>query len=255
MTVPGPALVVSIHDVAPATAVPVRRWVTDLDRLGVPATLLVVPGPWRGPGLAEAPDLAGWLRDRRAIGDEIAQHGWDHRAVPGSPNWRRSLGSALARGCEEFWTVDEEAAARRLCRGREVLAEAGLVVDGFTPPGWLASPGTVRALRHLGYRYTTSHTAITDLPSGRRLNLVALSQRPGGAGEQAGAVLMAVAARPLVRHGQGVRIALHPDDLDRPGLREATVRAIGAALDAGAQPLTYLDLVERRASPPAEVLC
>lgn len=255
MTVPGPALVVSIHDVAPATSAAAKRWARHLDRLGVPATLLVVPGPWRGPGLADAPDLTAWLQDRRSMGDEIAQHGWDHRAVPGPPSWRRPVGSALARGCAEFWALDEAAAVRRLRRGRDVLAEGGLTVAGFTPPGWLASPGTGRALRGLGYRYTTSHTAITDLSAGQRLHLVALSHRPGGAGEHAAAVLMAVAARRLARRGQGVRIALHPDDIDRSNLRDATVRAIADALDAGARPRTYLDLVELHAPRPVDALC
>ena len=36
-----------------------------------------------------------------------------------------------------------------------------------------------------------------------------------------------------------VRIALHPDDLHRPGLRDVTLRAIEAALASGARPVTY----------------
>ncbi|MGH6655287.1 MAG: hypothetical protein ACRDVE_08775, partial [Actinocrinis sp.] len=51
-----PPLVVSIHDVALATAAESARWLADLDGLGVRATLLVVPGPWREPALANAPE-------------------------------------------------------------------------------------------------------------------------------------------------------------------------------------------------------
>jgi hypothetical protein len=36
-----------------------------------------------------------------------------------------------------------------------------------------------------------------------------------------------------------VRIALHPDDLARPGLRDATLRTIEAVLAAGGHALTY----------------
>jgi len=40
-----------------------------------------------------------------------------------------------------------------------------------------------------------------------------------------------------------VRIALHPDDLHRPGLRDATLRAIESVLRVGAQAMTYADVV------------
>jgi hypothetical protein len=36
-----------------------------------------------------------------------------------------------------------------------------------------------------------------------------------------------------------VRIALHPDDLARPGLRDATLRTIEAVLAAGGKAMTY----------------
>jgi len=41
-----------------------------------------------------------------------------------------------------------------------------------------------------------------------------------------------------------LRIALHPDDLLRPGLREASLRGIDAALEAGVVALTYGDLLD-----------
>ena len=38
-----PRLVVSVHDVAPATAGQTRRWCADADSLGIPVSLLVIP--------------------------------------------------------------------------------------------------------------------------------------------------------------------------------------------------------------------
>ena len=105
---------------------------------------------------------------------------------------------------------------------------------------WLASPGTTRALERLGYRYTTAHTGVRDLRSGGWHPALALSHRPGGFGERAGARLMVAAARHAARRGADIRIALHPADLDRPGLREAALRAIDACLERGATPVTYL---------------
>jgi predicted deacetylase len=112
-------------------------------------------------------------------------------------------------------------------------------VAGFTPPGWLHSPGTLRALRRLGFRFTTCHLGIRDLHSGRLHTALALSHRPGGHGERAAARVLAAWARIAADRGATVRIALHPDDLSRPHLRRTTLSAIDAVLAAGARPTTY----------------
>ncbi|HSV65341.1 MAG TPA: polysaccharide deacetylase family protein [Mycobacteriales bacterium] len=237
-------LVVSVHDVAPVTAAETRRWCADLDARGVPATLLVVPGPWRSPALSADPAFAAWLRDRAAAGDELAQHGWTHRADVHSGRIGTRLAARLAaRGAAEFAGLTESEAMARLLAGRSELAALGLVAPGFTPPGWLASAGTVRALRTLGFRYTTSHGGIRDLVTGGWHPAFALSHRPAGVGEQLGAWLMVTGARYAVRTGRDVRIALHPADLARPGLRTAALRAIDDCLERGARPLTYLGLL------------
>jgi predicted deacetylase len=240
-------LVVSVHDVAPATAAACRAWVADLDRLGVPTSLLVVPGPWRGPSIRHDPETTAWLHGRVEAGDEVVQHGWLHEGVPGGPGWRRAVGRVVARGCAELVALDEEDAARRLRHGREVLDDLGFTVDGFTPPGWLASPGAQRAVRRLGFRYTTSHFGIHPLPVGPVIRAPALSHRPGGRGERAGARLLTLVSRRAAAAGRGVRIAVHPVDRDRPGLVEVTLDAVAEAIARGAVPQTYRAVVARAA--------
>jgi hypothetical protein len=83
-----------------------------------------------------------------------------------------------------------------------------------------------------------------DLSTGARHRAVALSHRSGGSLERPGSALMARTARLLAGQGRPVRIALHPEDLERPHLRSAALAAIDAALEAGASPTTYLDLVD-----------
>lgn len=240
-------LVVSVHDVAPATADQTRRWCADADTLGIPLSLLVIPGPWRGTSLTDEPEYAEVLRARAVHGDELVMHGWTHSAGPEGSASRRLLGRLVARGAAEFAALDEAEAADRLLSGREVLRELGLTTRGFTPPGWLASAATNRALAQVGFAYTTSHFGVLDLRSGRMRRGFALSHRPGGTGERLGAVFMERWARWSARRGGLVRIALHPDDLARPGLRDATLRAIEAVLAAGGRAVTYSQVVSETA--------
>lgn len=258
------ALVVSIHDVAPATLAQTRRWLADLDGFGIRGVLLAVPGPWRGTPLADAPELAGLLRDAAAAGHEIALHGWEHAARPDDGRaLRRWSGGVAARGAGEFWALSEAEARARIDRGLAALAAAGLSVEGFVPPGYLASPGTRAALAACGLRYWTSHFFVHDLAGGTRMPAPSVSHRPALAGgavseaphrpvlERTGQALIGGASRLLPRPGRPLRLALHPDDLHRPGLRETMLRAIGRALGSGARATTYSGLLDLRAQGAA----
>ena len=242
-----PWMVVSVHDVHPATALASRAWVADLDGLGIPSSLLVVPGPWRGATLLHNRPLTTWLHGRVDRGDEIVQHGWRHEGVVGRKPWRTLVNHVVARGCGEFCDLDEAAAAERLGRGGEVLDRLGFAVQGFTPPGWLASPGTVRALRRLGYRYTTTHFGVHDLDAGVVHRAPTLSHRAGGRSERLGVELLTRGLRRAALAGRPIRIALHPDDRHSQRLVDATLAALRDALEAGAAPTTYGALV---AAPP-----
>jgi predicted deacetylase len=236
--------VVSVHDVAAATAEPTADWLADLGDRGVPATLLAIPGPYGGgPGLSGAPDLVDFLRAAANHGHELAMHGLGHEGMPGGTPWRRAVNQVLARGAAEFCSLPRGRARELLREGLDLLADVDIGVCGFTPPGWLASPGTRLALADLGFRYWTSHLAVHDLTGGTVRRMPALSHRPGGSGERTGARLMTAAARTLAHARVPFRIALHPADLTRPGLREATHAAIDIALAAGGRPVTYETLV------------
>lgn len=240
-----PRVVVSVHDVSPATADETHQWCTDADNLGIPVSLLVIPGPWRGMRLDDAPDYAQVLQRRAAQGDDLVLHGWTHTAGPEGTRLRRTFGRLVARGAAEFAALDAATAAQRLAAGQQVMTRHGLATEGFTPPGWLASPGTHQALRETGFRYVTTHIGVHDLSTARLHRAFALSHRPGGgrSAERLAAAALGAWARHGARRGALVRIALHPDDLHRPGLRDHTLRAIEAILAAGGRALTYAALV------------
>jgi predicted deacetylase len=242
----GAPLLVSVHDIAPGTATQTARWLSALEARGIPATLLLVPGPWRGPSLVQDPSLAEDLLEAQDRGHELALHGFYHLATHGSgPLWRRGVAQVMAPGAAEFATLSEGEARARINAGLEELADVGIEPVGFHPPGWLVSPGSVTALRRSGLRYYSTHLGVhtfagaSGATADLRLAAPVLSHRPGGVGERLGVRMMTDGARRFARTGSAIRIALHPDDLSRPGLREATLRAIDDALELGGRPTTY----------------
>ena len=236
-----PLLLVSMHDVAPATLDECRAWIDLLDERDVPSTLLAVPGPWRGRQLRPGDETAEWLWARAAGGDEVGLHGWVHTAPSRRrPTVRDRAGHLVARGAEEFWGLSDVEAARRLRRGLDVLGDAGLSPVGFTPPGWLINRPGRRAAGACGLQYVADHLGVTNLRTRVRRRAPALSHRPTGTvAETIGARAMTAVATRRAARGQHVRIALHPADLHRPGLVAATLDAIDATLAAGSVAVTY----------------
>lgn len=235
------SLIVSVHDVAPSTLPLVETW---RDLLGdVPVTLLVVAGPWNGSELSPGDETCRWLRRRRIAGDEVALHGWAHRATPNGPVVRRTTGRLIARGAAEFWTLNEHDAAARLGLGLARLGEAGLTPVGFTPPGWLSSPETPAAARRLGLRYITSHLAVTDLQRRLTLRVPSVCHRPTTFGRHPGAAVVESVVRRRLAAGRPVRLGLHPHDLEHPMLVERTLGLIDWAGRRGARFATYEEVL------------
>jgi predicted deacetylase len=243
-----PSMIVSLHDVAASTAEESRTWLAHLDERGVPATLLVVPGPWQGRALHRDEMLIADLHAAAGRGHEIALHGYEHTAIaPLSARQqpRALAGRLLARGCAEFATLDTLGASARLQAGLTELRSHGFQISGFTPPGWLQSPASLMALRTTGLAYTTSQWHIRELATWRRLRIPALSHRPGSSLAGAAAQgLRHVGLRRLAM-GRSTRLALHPSDLNDPRLVAATLELIDRACDQGARFTTYADLVRR----------
>jgi predicted deacetylase len=236
--------VVSVHDVAPSTAEASRRWVEILDSLRIKSSLLVVPGRWRGRDLRSNPSFVSWLKDVAANGHEVVLHGWEHASTsvlsgPSTSTTRDRFGRLMARGCQEFWNLDENDARTRIERGMETLSEVGFDIQGFVAPGWLMSEGTRRALRASGLTYTCDHTRLIDLTSNHARRLLTTSQRPNSVLSVPGAMVTSVIAGAHVRTGRSFRIALHPDDLGSARLRNSNIAACQRAVTNGFESNTY----------------
>lgn len=229
--------VVSLHDVAPSTFVESRRLLSMVEQRSLIATLLVVPGPWGGDALAtRSGEFDRWLRGAIARGHEIALHGWCHDDP--HRRWRSRL---LARGCAEFAVLTSEEARVRLERGLSALDDVGVRPIGFVPPGWIASSGSIDAVRSLGFAYTTSHLTVEDLWGARTIRIPALSQRPDSSLSGAGAAMVRRLAAHRISRSRDVRIAVHPRDVRDPLLLDVTTCLLDLATCARAT--TYASLV------------
>ncbi|MEP6781652.1 MAG: polysaccharide deacetylase family protein [Gemmatimonadaceae bacterium] len=211
------SLLVSIHDVTPAFAEPVRAlWKLCRENGATPA-LLVVPN-WHGEWpLEQHPEFVKWIRDCAAHGAEIFLHGERHDEV-GLPrsvsDSLRAFGRTAREG--EFLTLDEAAATARIQRGLALFVQLGLNPIGFVPPAWLAREGTFDAVKKCGLKISEDEGGIRIHARNSRVNAPAI--RWSGRTPFRAKASAAVASWRWQRQRSKplMRLALHPQDLNSP---------------------------------------
>lgn len=244
------ALVVSLHDVAPATRHLSERIIKELARHRVRVcSLLVVPDYHRTGASMNDREFVRWLRDLEAAGHEIVIHGYYH-ARPRREN--ESLRAKLitrsyTRGEGEFFDIDYDEALTRIARAREEFAAAGLKPRGFIAPAWLLSRGGERAARDAEMEYTTRLTRVCDLRTAQefRSRSLVYSARNGWRRAASlawnGALARMLANRPLVRLG------LHPSDFEHGHIWQQITTLLDQ-LSETRTPMTYCDWIAERRS-------
>ncbi|MGH3613994.1 MAG: DUF2334 domain-containing protein [Pseudonocardia sp.] len=220
------------------------EFAAELDGRGVALSHLFRPRGPAGPATADSP-LVRWLHARA---DAVVLHGYDHAPDP--------LGSGpLARVGRraEFSGLPRHEAGLRLIAARRVLTEVGLRTDAFVPPRWLASAGTVEALREQRFAVCADETGVHLLRGpdpvlrARVLGFRASGERRPVADDRRAAetwrarVLVAEAVRTARREGL-VRINVRAKDLKRDIRVEAALATVEAVLLLGAEPTTYREL-------------
>lgn len=230
--------VVSIHDVAPASLDASSTLLRLCERHEVRATLLVIPGPWRGGDPSSDQVFRRWLESAAERGHEVSLHGWNHDGT-GQANWRNRV---VARGCGEFSSLGQVEARSRIGRGLEVMERLGHQVRGFTPPGWLASKGTIDAVRDAGLDYLTTQRSVKVLTAGVDIRIPAVCQRPDSTLEPLAALVVRRYAVSRVSSGQAIRAALHPADVKSPAMFESATALVQVAAFAGT--MTYAEVAD-----------
>jgi uncharacterized protein len=235
---------VSLSGIRSATLDDCAELTAELDARGVPASLLLVP---RRPGGSAA---LRWIRERGKQGDAVLLHGYDHTVDP-IGCWGSHTVARLGRRAE-FADLPAHEAGLRLKAAHIVLERLDLRADGFVPPRWLASAGTLRALRQHGYRICADATAVHDLASdrvyrGRLLGFGVRGLAPGERAEPWWCRAMVLGAARTARRGGLVRIAVDATDLTRSARRSTLLDVVDIALHHHARPRTYPAIIEQPA--------
>jgi predicted deacetylase len=214
-------IAVALHDIEPATfekCALIRDWLADH---GIDAiTLLVIPAADGHPFYQRCPELQAWLRDRRAAGDAIAQHGFRH--CP--------LGSA---GTNEFAGLRPGEVVDRVMAGRRLMTLAGLEPNGFVSPAYSYPRALRQALRSTFDWWATVTRCCAGAGGGTRSPALHLS--PATPLSRALSPLLLRAATPLARGT--LRLDLYPAHFAHP----RHVYAVGAVLQRARDrtPVTY----------------
>lgn len=162
-------LVVSIHDVSPLTREATQAMLGELAELGVRGvSLLVVPNHHCRGHMLDDPAFCAWLKEREALGDEIAIHGYVHRRDqrPGETFMEKVTTRLYTAGEGEFYDIHGADALRIISQARREFRQVGIDPQGFVAPAWLLSDGADRALQRLGLGYTTRLGGVFDYKTG-----------------------------------------------------------------------------------------
>lgn len=244
------SLVVSLHDVAPATRGASEEMAAQLRRRGVDAaSFLVVPDyHHRGCSLEDA-GFTRWLKDLQSDGHEMVLHGYFHeRPAAGSENWReRAVTQIYTAGEGEFYDLPYEEARARIGRGCAQFKAAGLRAHGFIAPAWLLGAEAERAATDAGMEYTTRLRTVRDLRSGRDYAARSLVYSVRNLWRRKVSLGWNRTLLYLTRSSPLVRLSLHPPDLEHSAVWQQILTFV-AELTSTRRVTTYRDwIAEQRA--------
>jgi predicted deacetylase len=242
------ALIVSVHDVAPATRAAVEKIVAELSRHRIPVcSLLVVPNYHHRGSFTEDGSFVRWLQDLERQGHEIVIHGYFHERPRrnGESLPEKFFTRLYTKGEGEFYDLEYDEAFRRITQAREEFASAGLTPRGFIAPAWLLGSAAERAATEAEMEYTTRLTGVRDLRSGDNFpaRTLVYSVRSGWRRVTSmvwnGALARQLAGAPLAR------VSIHPPDLDHPEVWQQILRLTDRLIENRIA-TTYRDWVAER---------
>lgn len=248
----GRSLVVSVHDVSPATREETSEILDELNGLGLEiCSLLVIPDHHqRGHFLRDA-RFCAWLAGRASAGNEVVLHGYFHQRPRGeiepvvSKLWTR----VYTRDEGEFYDLEPELAAALVAKARAEFAELNLQITGFIAPAWLLNPAVELVLREEGFDYTTKLGSVIDLQKKTCFRSQSLVWSVRNAWRRQTSLLWNALLFSSLRANPLLRMAIHPVDRRHPAvwrqIRDLLIRAL-----EDRSPLTYDAWVRQQRRTP-----
>jgi len=237
------ALVVSIHDVAPATRAKVEQILASLAGHGVhTCSLLVVPDYHRlGRSLADR-SFCSWLHALAANNHEIVLHGFFHqRPRRRDENTRAKMVTRIYTADEgEFFDLGYGEALGLIQKAWEDFKAHDFHPIGFIAPAWLLGPEAEHAVIDAGMSYTTTLRTVRDFDGDRIIPSQSLvySVRSGLRRISSLAwnrlLFRRLTSNPLLRLG------IHPPDIDRRAIWRQIGQIVSEAL-LDRKAMTYRD--------------
>ena len=218
-------LIVSISGIRDETLGAAKKFAGEMDRRGVPLSLLVAPRLKDKYRLVRDEPTQEWLRQRRDNGDSIVLHGYDQ--------------AATGRRKAEFTSLPEHEARLRLTAADRVMEQTGLRTRLFAAPQWSASDGAMAVLPDLGFRLVAGLTAIHDLERATSVKARVLGIGEGFRAEPWWCRALVMGSGRIARRGGTLRLAISAKQLARSGPRQAMLDAVDLALYHGARPDIY----------------
>ncbi|WP_028476220.1 DUF2334 domain-containing protein [Nocardia sp. CNY236] len=221
----GAELIVSVSGIRDNTRDAAIEFSAEMDRRGVPLSLLVAPrlkGKYR---LLDDPRTQDWLRTRQAGGDALVLHGYDQ--------------ADTKRRRAEFAVLPRHEARLRLAAADRVLEQLDLRTRLFAPPRWTASAGALEALPEVGFRLVLGFTSIIDLERNSTQRSWVYGIGDGARAEPWWCRALVSGAARTARRGGVFRLAVSAAQLGRCGPRQAVLDAVDLALVHGAVGATY----------------
>ena len=239
------ALVVSLHDVAPATREACEKIIVDLARHGVTrGSLLVVPNYHHDGTSVSDSSFVRWLQSLQEQGNEIVIHGFFHERPrrAQAPLGERMVTQFYTQDEGEFYDLDYEEAFRRISQARDEFAAAGLRPRGFIAPAWLLSGEAERAAGDAEMEYTTRLRTVRDLRSGETFSARSLVYSVRNGWRRAASLAWNAALFQRLHDAPLLRLSIHPADYNYPAVWRQIVRFIKQMADTR-EPTTYLDWI------------
>ncbi len=238
-------LVVSVHDVAPATQAVCDKMISELTQKGVRhCSLLIVPNYHHHGASMQDRQFVSWLRDLEAQGHEMVIHGYFHQRPKAA---RETLSDKFVtrlytQGEGEFYDLDYAEALRRIKTARNEFRDAGFKPRGFVAPAWLLSTESERAARDAEMEYTTRLRNVVDLRSGEIFPARSLVYSVQNGWRRATSLAWNAALSRALRTQPLMRLSIHPPDYSHPAIWQQIVDLV-AEMAPARTAITYQDWI------------